>query len=225
MFQRTSCVVLAAVLLNLAGLCFASPVVVYENLSFAEGVGAPGGCYLFNNVQKNPENPIAEGSGDEITLVGTARNVVGFDLLLSSTAPTIVNSLTLSFYDLDGLAAGGFSYGPGTVLWSTTVTNLAVVGPMTLGLAVPNVLVPDTFIWAVFADSDVAGLLVCDTPAKGSSSNTFYWDKFNDDGQWYRMNIEGTPANFGAVVRATPEPASLLILCLGGILIGKKRRS
>ena len=190
--------------------------VTYDNTSTATvGDWTPDGFWPFSYYSPN------EPTGDQVGLDGPDRSVTQFDLLLSSTQPATVSSITLSFCLPDGLDGNGTQGAPGTLLWSGTLFNVSVNGLTTLTFPVPSVEVPDEFIWIVSADSEIAGLATFDPPTIGSSGE-YYWDWDSHDGQWYALNFPAdsdgiTPspvANFGARIWA-PEPVTGLSLAFG----------
>lgn len=214
-----SAIGLTAFALAASHAALAAPIVVYDNTATATtGSWAP---YGFRGFWHFSPDPI----GDQITLLaGTDRTITEFHLLLSSTAETTLSSLTLSFYKNDGLDSNLNPGAPGTQLWTTTVNDVLVNGPITVVFGVPNVIVPDTFTWMAGAESDVAGLATYNSPTIGSSDDT-YWDRDSFDGEWYRQWLAGDPvANFGARVLAIPEPAMMSLLVLGGLAIAWRKR-
>lgn len=142
--------------------------IVYDNTSTAiTGDWTPGGFWPFSQYAAN------EPFGNPITLAGTDRTVVQFDLILSSSQQTTLSNLTLSFYEDDGFDAYMCSGAPGTQLWTTTVADVAVDGNTTVVFEVPSIEVPDTFIWIVSSDSLSAGPATYDPPTVGSSAGFF----------------------------------------------------
>jgi hypothetical protein len=210
--------------LLLCGTLTASPTIVYDNTTTATSGtfvlnGLPDGFWPFNQIW--PDEPM----GDQITLAGTARENASIDLMLSSSQPTTLTSLTLSLCSLD---ADGYT--PAGQFWSGSLQNVAVSGltPVTFNITNLDAPLPTSFIWLASADSDVAGLATFNPPTVGSSGN-FYWDHDPDDGSWYALAFGGSPvANFGATVTAmpNPEPTSIAFLLLGGLAVrGKQRRA
>lgn len=206
-------------------IAYGDGTIVYDNSSsFTYSTDpnnlAPDGFLPFSVYSPN------ELMGDEIILAGTNRQVVRFDLILSSTEPTELDTLSLVFREADFPE-------PGPVLWSGILHDIYVDGITTVTFDIPNVVVPDTFIWLASSDSVVAGLATYDPPTVGESWDEF-WDytKFTEkEGLWGLMALDPDPdiadpvANFGATVWAVPEPTVLGSLLFSGIfLAGKKRR-
>ncbi len=135
----------AAFVLILAfpNLTIGAPTVVYDNTTMpTSGSYAPDGFWPFY-VFDAPD-PM----GDQITLAGTGREIVEFDLILSSSQQVNLSSLTLAFYDLDPtIVYPGQDPDrlPGNQLWTTTLSNVLVDGITTMVFNVPNVVVPYTF--------------------------------------------------------------------------------
>lgn len=196
-------------------LAIAAPVVVYDNTTTPTSGGycAPDdGFWSFNRFLNDP-------IGDQITLAGTNRTVVKFDLVLSSSQPTSLSSLTLAFYASDPNT--GY---PGDYLWGDTANNVSVNGITTVTFNVPNVVVPDTFVWVAGADSTLAGLATYSPPMVGTSDN-YYWSYSPTYDWWCPLYFEDDPvADFGAEVLAVPEPTILGLLALGGLLAACRKR-
>lgn len=211
-YQRFVC--LLVLVLVFSKLAVAAPAVVYDNTTTpTSGDYAPDGFWPFNTFSPN------EPMGNQITLAGTDRTVVEFDLVLSSSLPTSLSCLTLAFYAPD--PDTGY---PGDHLWADTANNVSVNGITTVTFNVPNVVVPDTFVWVAGADSASAGLATYSPPTVGASGN-YYWDYDHIGDWWYALHFENNPvANFGAKVLAVPEPTSLGLLALGGLLAVCRRK-
>lgn len=171
-----------------------------------------------------------EPTGDEIVLAGTERQVVQFDLIVSSSHPTTVQNLTLAFYLTDGLDAGENPGAPGTQLWaSQTLDSVSVNGPPRVSFTVPGIVVPDRFIWIATAYGRDSGLQCYENPTAGYSPRgnkyDYYWDNDYFDQEWRQLYFgsNGAVANFGATVyaesAAVPEPTtlacSLTLLAIG----------
>lgn len=207
---------------------FYSPVagadqVVYSNLSHATtGDYAPAGYVAFSRYDNY------EPIGDEINLSEGGDLLKEFHLMLSSSVPTVLDSVSLSLVNNDGVVEwmGGYPYGPGKGLWSSTLYNVAVNGPTEVVFTVPEgtkVILPDTLTWLVCAGSDVAGLATYDPPTVGSSPN-YFWGFSGQDNNWYIQGLSHQVANFGASVIAVPEPVSAGLLLAGGLAVLRRRR-
>ncbi|MFA6132977.1 MAG: PEP-CTERM sorting domain-containing protein [Phycisphaerae bacterium] len=220
-----SFVALLCVLVVCAAAPAAEPAVVYDNsLTPTSGAFAPHGFRNINALDDPtdptyPDQPI----GDQVTLAGTERTVVRFDLLLSSSAPTTLTDLDLFFFDYNTT-----THIPGpSPLWSSTLHNVAVDGLTRVQFDLPNVTFPDTFVWVVGADSDIAGLATFNPPTVGSSENNYWnWDRsFDYPDSWWRLSLgQDMQANFGATIYAVPEPASMAMLAVGGLFMLRGKR-
>jgi hypothetical protein len=89
--------------------------------------------------------------------------------------------------------------------------------------------VDNTFTWTITTsdasdpNTATAGAVTYDPPTVGSSDDSF-WEV--DGGVWNSYYFTTGPvANFGASVDAIPEPATLTLMALGGLmLLGRRRR-
>ena len=181
--------------------------------------------------------------GDEINLAGTDRlvNDFKFEYYLSGNAAG-GETLQLTLYANDGLPAERTVNGvtrlapsPGTVLYTSPVLNMQA-GFQTAEASAFQVLVPDTFTWAVtfqgLGAAEVAGLRVYDGPTVGTSFADF-WQQSGGTWNTYLLPNDslGNPvaANFAARVSAVPEPTTLALALLAGLswvgFLGYKRRS
>ena len=196
--------------------------IVYDYSTPTYGSGIPQGFYPLDKYSAN------HPAGNEIVLAGTDRYVTEFDLILSSassTHPTVLNSLTLEFYQNDGYDGFGWYGAPGDEIPSltTTLTNVSVQGITTVHFTFAPTLVPDDFTWIVVADSSNVGLVTCSKTI--GKCPDYYWDLDNTDDSWYAMNFESNPpATFGAVIHAVPEPMTLSLLALGGLALLRRSR-
>ena len=218
MKRNTSLSILAAVgitALLLQTAAFAS-VVVYDNTTTATTgpfiEATEYGFWPFS--QYNAYDLVGDSVNLDPGLV--ERTVCRFDLMLSCfpwSQPVTLPELTVSFYDLD-------APWPDTEIWSSvTLTNVVVDGLTMVTFDVsPGVTVDDSFVWTACADSLEAGLATFDPPEVGSSDDYFFVRDFYDL-SWCALNFDGDPvANFGARIWAVPEPASALVMVLGGLL-------
>ena len=200
--------------------------IVYDNTSTpVSGQHLSGGTYPFSFYADG------ETTGEAVTLAGTERKIVQFDLLLAAGEATTIDSLTLRFWAMDGEYADDVD----NPIWESDpvlgleLTETPPDQPHVLSIPVPNVFVPDTFIWGVTADSDVAGLVTYDPPTVGSSEDGFW--NVDSDGNQYTLWLGADPVtNFGARIH-TPEPATLATLAFGALLAprngrrGRRRRA
>lgn len=193
----------------------ATPVKVFDNsTTFTTGPNTPNGYWPFNIFL--PGEPM----GDQVTLAGSNRTVTRFDLLVSSYQPTVLQDLSISFYGYD--AANDL---PTEFIWQTSLSNISVNGPTIVSFDVPQVTVPDSFVWLASCDNNFAGWMTCDPPTIGSSTKD-YWDLDPTGLGWFRLNLGPEQlGNFGATVWAVPEPATLTILCVGAIVAVCRRTS
>jgi hypothetical protein len=197
---------------------------------------APAAEVVYSNTTDDPLapwNPIPNGVeiGDDVTLEGTARNVTQFSTTFYNNLPSPLiysGDFTARFYALDN------DGNPGAKLWEgTTTINNGILGDRPLTWDVPNVTVPDTFIWTVQFDTNLAtndddglGPLLNDVPQVGSSEDVFFENRHQGAG-WEALFYGGIPmANFVATVTAdVPEPGSLGLFALGAAgLLARRRR-
>ena len=178
-----------------------------------------------------------EEIGDDVTLAGTARVVTNFLISMTSTyANNYSGTFTARFYLPDGPDDGFGNRLPGTKIWEGTTTGLGSEGTRLMAWDVPNVLVPDSFIWTfqmdttlnpLFEDPDGIGPDLNDNPAVGSSQDLMF---INDGTGWGSFNYGGGAtdpvANMQAeIVAVVPEPAALGALAIGAVgLIGRRKR-
>jgi hypothetical protein len=227
MLGRTMSVLLVVSLLWAFPVSAADSQIVYDNSStptrglHGEPPYAGDGFWPFT---MNPNRYL----GDEIVLSGDARRVVRVDVQLSSTGPTSLENLTLGLFSI---APG--AYYPDALLWLGSLADILVEGPTAVTFTVPEIQVPDRFVWAVAGpDSETAGLAVFDPPTVGASPllahpTRGYMDYYlhsSGEDLWGFMYFEGDPvANFGATIWAVPEPSTLALAALGGIALIRRR--
>lgn len=162
--------------------------------------------------------------GDQIDLAGTERQVTTFrfDYFLS---PAANNNETVNFriYNNDG------PNGPPTQLLyesgPISIVNRSEAGYGSVTIEDLEITVQDTLTWTVLFGGidpfETAGLLMYDPPVVGKSFDD-YWEK-GPNGAWATMTFgEGDPqnlvANFGAVVSAVPEPGTVQLALVGGLV-------
>jgi hypothetical protein len=180
--------------------------------------------------------------GDDVNLVGQAREVVQFAFLYFAEAGATNGSATIRFYANDGTLFDPnsvTSQRPRTLLWeSGTIPILA--GVVTNLLEVPNIIVPDRFTWTIDfqgvsqAPGQGAGLLISDPVSIGAvlpgvgrpvvGSYNDYWIR-QPSGDWALGGILNDPVtgalagNFAASVTAVPEPG-VVALGVSGLAFG-----
>ncbi len=180
--------------------------------------------------------------GDEINLAGVSRQVTQFIIgyVGDFSALNALDKVKLTLYANDGaLYSGANTEKPGTVLWQSDPFQLAN-GPNQLTFAVPNILVPDRFTWAVtFSGTtgvagDNAGLILADpvtiggvlkNGTLGSYEDIWIQTDPNRADSWALFSKfkdeQGNPlpANFFAKVITVPEPSTWAMAALGGGLL------
>ena len=164
--------------------------------------------------------------GDEVTLGGTAREVTGFDVILTSPGGASTADLTLNFYENSGGSVGPALMAP------ITLTGASFNFLTTNSFVVPNVVVPDNFIWSVDISNVSGGISVFlsdPAPTVGSSPSYFY-GRIPFVGPSFQQHsaasVGRTTVNPPAVITAVaiPEPSSIVLLLGGGILLRRLRR-
>jgi len=130
----------------------------------------------------------------------------------------IVTSADIRFYDMAAFVGDGTD----VPLATYTVGDLPGEGAWTVGvdLEAPFDAVPQHVVMSAQFDNTVnCGLLIYDPPVLGASQDMFW---INDGtGNWYWFG--GDPrANLCLAVEVVPEPASLVLLALGGVLLRRR---
>lgn len=182
---------------------------------------ATSAAVVYNN-SVNPQNsffglPIE--FGDQIELAGPERilTTFSFDYYLS---PTVNGNetVTLRLYNNDG-ASGA----PGTLLLDSGPISIAT-GYRSVTADDLDITIQSSLTWTVLFGGidpfESAGLLLYDPPVIGRSFND-YWEK-SSSGAWSTKVFVDDPArtvaNFGAVVSAVPEPSTLGLAIVGGLV-------
>lgn len=207
-----------ALLLTLAVLPAVAPAqqVVYDNTSTS----------LENNFPLLPEWRDDSGeAGDDIWLGGSAREVTELKLLFfyRGTLPGTVD-LQVRFREVDELTQMPSTafYDSGIMLGLPTVA-----GMNEYTFAIPNVTVPDHFVWTVQAYNRQGSVGELGpayyNPATVGFSDDFFW--LSDMGsEWTPYSWGGDPyANFAARLTAVPEPFSALGLLVGVSALLRRR--
>jgi len=191
---------------------------------------------VYRNINPDPTLPseaIPNNSeiADDVTLAdGPARTVTQISIpLFNGLSQNFAGTFTARFYEFgdDGL--------PGAKLWEGTIPVAnGTTGDRTLVFSVPNVVVPDDFIWSLqfntnllSTEDDGIGPVLNDEPDVGFSFNEFYQrDAGGEWGAFFYGDQPGDPlANFQAeIIAEVPEPGTLSVLAIGGLLLNRRRR-
>jgi hypothetical protein len=188
--------------------CATAQEVVYDNTV------TPTGFYSGDQIAAGATTGTERG--DQITLAGARRTAVRFDAMVYNPDAAGSGTARVRLYNFP--AGGGTDpSGSGPVLWdSGAVPQAFGLGANTLSFTVPNVVVPNEFVWTVTYTLDAPagangfGPLMNDPPAVGTSDD-FFWE--NDPAAsppWGQFFFGGAPvANFGAKVfaRAATGPS------------------
>jgi hypothetical protein len=161
--------------------------------------------------------------GDEVKLDGSARIGKQLDVLMYAFNDFWAYSRVVSLYDNTGIDGA-----PNNLLWTTDLGGSDyAAGLMTLSVALPDVLLPDTVTWTVRFSTDpgpMYGLVFFDPPTVGSSGDWAWW---YDGGGFHSVSFGyGRISNFGArITAAIPEPSTLALLGIGavGLLVCGRR--
>ena len=142
--------------------------------------------------------------GNEVTVSGPVLTVTDLEIGVNQQGIAGTANLQAFLYANDG--SGG---APGTLLWeSSLMTNVALNGGNDLiAFAVPGVLVPSTFTWAIqISDTQpvAAGLPAFDPPTVGTIDHGW----FGGPGSWTSLDSLGVNAHYMARITAStvPEP-------------------
>lgn len=179
--------------------------IVYDSL--AQNLYTGGAGYL-----------LTSDSGQAVTLAGTERAVTQVEVYLRSTA---AESFRLRLYEFDS----GSSQ-PGALIWESPIQVFPYSTPppssqrKIVSVAVPNVAVPDTLVWAIAPDAPATSsfiVLNADLPTVGSNHD--FWFKSSVDGSW----TSTTSSSFGRGARITavpvPEPSTIVLIGIGTVLV------
>lgn len=178
---------------------------------------------LANNFPLMPEweNSTAE-AGDEIWLGGTDRQVVQMTLLFfyRGTLPGTFDA-RLRFRSYDESANG-----PGSVFYESLTTVQTLPGLHELTFDIPNVVVPDRFVWTIQGfnrqgSHGELGMAYFNPPTVGWSDD-FLWQLGGNE--WTAYSWGGDPyANFAARLTAVPEPSLMGAMAVGLVWLRRRR--
>lgn len=163
-------------------------------------------------------------AGDEIWLGGTDREVTQLKLIFNyrGTVPGTFDAL-IRFREYDPSFQG-----PGAAFYESALTQVqTTAGLHELTFAIPNVIVPDHFVWTIQAFNRQGsvgelGMAYFNPPTVGSSED-WLWQRGGNE--WTAYSWGGEPyANFGAQLTAVPEP-STIALTGAGLLFLRRRRN
>lgn len=153
-------------------------------------------------------------AGQTVTLAGMSRTVKQIELTLGTGGPS---TYFVEFYNLDGPSGV-----PGTRFWQSGVQTYPYVPPFynrtPVKVAVPDVLVPDTFAWIVTSvQSDNDTMFNTAPPTIGSIGSGWTNPTGN---QWIQFSY----FRLGARITAIPEPGCGTLLIIGALLAGGRHR-
>lgn len=169
-------------------------------------------------------------AGDQVFLAPGPRLLTTFVFEYWGTNFSGNETIKFTLYRNDGPPTNSFAT-PGSVLFTETDVLLASEkANLTYSLLSSNVLLPDTFTWAVqFAGigaNEAAGIDLTDTDPTIGISAIDYWD--HNGGWTLKTNTDSSIAmNFAAQISTVPEPGTIAFAALGvlSLLAFRLRRS
>ena len=170
--------------------------------------------------------------GDDATISADLRTLTYLETVIlvdhgsSSPPDPFEQDCTLTLYENDG--PDGL---PGTIIWQTTKSFLIDENEEHLSFDIPYVTVPTTFSWGV----DSGGYhhvpwVSVEPPDVGFTDEAFLirdsagvWAR---DFMWTGMEPPDPvyfPSGFWITITAVPEPATICLFALGGLVLRKRK--
>jgi len=162
--------------------------------------------------------------GDQITLGGTSRLLTNFTCEYYGENFSGNEFARIRLFQNDGPLFNGVANAPGTPIFDTGPIAITSTIRSTVGwnwAVSDNVNVPNNFTWTIeftgIESGEQAGLDLY-APVTVGQSYGDYW-QLNGANWVLLQNTNGVTVNFASLAQATvPEPSSLALLALGGIL-------
>lgn len=219
-----------ALLAVAAGLALAAPAfgqIVYQNNNDL------GWFTPFNSA-----TPAGTRYGDAGWLGGPGAAPVfmtGIRMQLATFGPSPAGTTDITFRFHDGDPAGQF-FGPGTVLYSTTITGVTLPASTSNAPSYFDLLVPLPLVatagnfnnvgWSIgienFNYGGSFGFGVASAGAQTVGFSTFNASTF--DGTSWSLFSFGGPANYVVEMTGVPTPGAAALLALGGLSAARRRR-
>ena len=186
---------------------------------------------VYDNTSTNLNTRLSAGTveiGDQILLAGTERTLSSFSFQYYLLSPTPGDeTLRLRFYGQDGSSGqpGSLLFDSGTFDVPATAGSSVEITDFTTGVAVPLTSdLPAWFTWSVsfggIGSGESAGVNLFGAPTVGNSL-VDYWE--NGGSGWVNKRVDFgdplIPTDFAATVQAVPEPSTIGLLIVGGVMV------